>query len=82
MTYTDDTRTLAFDGVTLHGQRVCEDPDGYDRIIAWDPDTGERLVEIRWHRESKHLDLKLPGDRAWSFEAIADMRAQGEWALA
>jgi len=28
------------------------------------------------------MDLKLSGDRVWSFEAIAEMKAQGHWALA
>lgn len=82
MTYTDETRTLAFDGVILHGQRICGDPDGYDRIIAWDPDTGERLVEISWHRESRMLGLILHGDRLWSFEAIGEMKDLGIHALA
>jgi len=82
MTHTDETRPLTFDDVTLQGLRVCGDPDGYDRIIAWDPETTERLVEVRWHRESKKLDLKLSGDRLWSFEAIEAMKELGIQALA
>lgn len=78
----DTTRTLTFDGITLQAERVCDDPDGYDRITAWDPDTGQRLVEISWHRDTRQLGVILHGDRRWSFEAVEEMRALGTYALA
>jgi hypothetical protein len=76
------TRTLTFDGITLQAERVCDDSDGYDRINAWDPDTGQSLVEISWHRDTRQLGVILHGDRRWSFEAVEQMRAQGQHALA
>ena len=79
---TDTPRPLTFDGITLHADRVCGDPDGYDRIIAWDPATDQRLIEISWHRETRALDLTLLADRRWSFEAIEKMRQLGIDALA
>lgn len=78
----DTTRTLTFDGITLQAERVCDDPDGYDRINAWDPDTQQRLVEISWHRDTRRLGVILHGDRRWSFEAVEAMGKMGVDALA
>ncbi|WP_375178246.1 hypothetical protein [Sphingobium yanoikuyae] len=74
--------TLTFDGITFPAERVCGDPDGYDRIHAWDPDSGQRLIEISWHRDTRQLGVILHGDRRWSFEAIEQMRERGVDALA
>lgn len=78
----DTTQPVTFDGITLRAERVCDDPDGYDRITVWDPDTGERLVEISWHRDMRQLGVILYGDRRWSFEAVQAMRVLGQEALA
>ncbi|WP_300397943.1 hypothetical protein [uncultured Sphingobium sp.] len=82
MTNQDTVRHIAFDGITLHAERVCDDPDGYDRITAWDPDTGQRMVEISWHRDTRQLGVILHVNRRWSFEAVEQMRALGTAALA
>ncbi|MEC3910055.1 hypothetical protein U5A82_06065 [Sphingobium sp. CR2-8] len=78
----DTTHPVTFDGITLQAERVCDDPDGYDRITACDPDTGQRLVEISWHRDTRKLGVILHGDRRWSFEAVAYMQVMGIDALA
>lgn len=78
---TDPPHPLTFDGITLLGDRICGDPDGYDRILAWDPNTSQRLVEITLHRDTRHLGLRLLDDRKWSFRAIEDMRQLGVTAL-
>lgn len=54
---TKATSILIFDGITLKADRVCDDPDGYDRILAWDPETDEQIVEISWHRDTSQLGL-------------------------
>lgn len=82
MITTDTTRPVTFDGITLPAERVCDDPDGYDRITAWDPDTGQHLVEISWHRATRQLEVTLHGNRRWSFEAVEQMRTLGTNALA
>lgn len=79
---TDAIRPFTFDGITLHADRVCGSPDGYDRITACDPGTGQLLVEISWHRDTRQLGVILHGDRRWSFEAIDQMRTLGVDALA
>ncbi|BBF68824.1 hypothetical protein [Sphingomonas bisphenolicum] len=81
MTSQDTSRAVTFDGINLQAERVCNDPDGYDRIAAWDPDTGQRLVEISWHRDTRKLGVILHGDRRWSFEAVEEMRRLGMEAL-
>lgn len=79
---TDTVHTLTFDGITLHADRVCDDPDGYDRITCHDPETGQRMIEISWHRDTRQLGVILHGDRLWSFEAVEAMRQLGIDALA
>ncbi|WP_188063202.1 hypothetical protein [Sphingobium sp. KCTC 72723] len=78
----DTTRAVTFGGITLDAERVCDNADGYDRITAWDPDTGQRMVEISWHRDTLQLGLILHGDRRWSFDAMEDMWTLGKEALA
>ncbi|MEJ7933958.1 hypothetical protein WG907_06760 [Sphingobium sp. AN558] len=75
------TTTLTFDGITLDADRVCGNPDGYDRITASDPDTGQQLIEISWHRDTRWLGLRLHSDRLWSFEAVKQMHQLGIDAL-
>jgi hypothetical protein len=81
MTNHDTARPVTFDGITLPADRVCDGPDGYDRITAWDPATGQRLVEISWHRDTRKLGVILHGDRRWSFEAVEQMQTLGTNAL-
>ena len=77
----DTARAVDFDGITLSAERVCGNPDGYDRITADDPATGRRLIEISWHRDTRRLGLTLHDDRRWSFEAVEQMRQLGMHAL-
>ncbi|MDV3480847.1 hypothetical protein [Sphingobium yanoikuyae] len=50
MTDNTTSRVLTFDGIPLQAERVCDGPDSFDCMNAWDPGTNERLVEISWHR--------------------------------
>lgn len=77
----DTAHILTFDGVALNADRVCGNPDGYDRIIADDPATGQRVIEISWQRDTRQLGLTLHCDRRWSFDAIDQMRQLGMEAL-
>ena len=80
MTNTESIRALTLDGIALHATRVCDDPDGYDRIFVLHPGTGQRLAEISWHRDTRQLGFVPHSQRRWSFGAIDEMeKLGGEW---
>lgn len=41
------------------------------------PGTGQLLVQISWHRDTRKLGVILHGDRRWSFEGVDEMRELG-----